>query len=201
MLPAFLVIFALSYILDLVRDNVWVNALFKGVRVGVVVLIIHAALKFLKEMKKKVVTVLLAVAMFCLAAFSSVNVIYLMLGSIGISVAAVIIAHAWARKKFLVKVSAGTPVYTRKGAALDPGLNAARSSSEDVKNSNDITQNGGFDVEGALDPDSNADRSSSKDVKTSEDNTSNKGFDVENGNALDTNADGVNEDEGGRKDA
>ena len=43
-LPAFLVIFALSYVLDLVRDNVWVNALFKGVRVGVVVLIIHAAL-------------------------------------------------------------------------------------------------------------------------------------------------------------
>ena len=75
-LPAFLVIFALSYVLDLVRDNVWVNALFKGVRVGVVVLIIHAALKFLKEMKKKVVTVLLAVAMFCLAAFSSVNVIW-----------------------------------------------------------------------------------------------------------------------------
>lgn len=200
-LPAFLVIFALSYILDLVRDNVWVNALFKGVRVGVVVLIIHAALKFLKEMKKKVVTVLLAVAMFCLAAFSSVNVIYLMLGSIGISVAAVIIAHAWARKKFLVKVSAGTPVYTRKGAALDPGLNAARSSSEDVKNSNDITPNGGFDVEGALDPGSNVDRSSSEDSETSEYNTPTECIDIEEGNALDTNADGVNEDEGGRKDA
>lgn len=112
-LPAFLVIFALSYVLDLVRDNVWVNALFKGVRVGVVVLIIHAALKFLKEMKKKVLTVLLAVAMFCLAAFSSVNVIYLMLGSIGISVAAVIVAHVWARRKFLTAVSAGTPLYGR----------------------------------------------------------------------------------------
>ncbi len=200
-LPAFLVIFALSYVLDLVRDNVWVNALFKGVRVGVVVLIIHAALKFLKEMKKKVVTVLLAVAMFCLAAFSSVNVIYLMLGSIGISVAAVIIAHAWARKKFLVKVSAGTPVYTRKGAALDPGLNAARSSSDGVKNSKDITPNGGFDVEGALDPGSNVDRSSSEDSETSEYNTPTECIDIEEGNALDTNADGVNEDEGGRKDA
>ena len=56
-LPAFLVILALSYILDLVRDNKWVNALFTGVRVGVVVLIIHAALKFLKKIKKKVLTV------------------------------------------------------------------------------------------------------------------------------------------------
>ena len=168
-LPAFLVIFALSYVLDLVRDNVWVNALFKGVRVGVVVLIIHAALKFLKEMKKKVVTVLLAVAMFCLAAFSSVNVIYLMLGSIGISIAAVAVAHAWARKKFLMAVSVGTPVYTREGEALDPDLNTARSSSEDGEISEHISPN--------------------------------KGFDIEEGVALDPDTDGVNEDEGGRKDA
>ena len=234
-LPAFLVIFALSYVLDLVRDNVWVNALFKGVRVGVVVLIIHAALKFLKEMKKKVVTVLLAVAMFCLAAFSSVNVIYLMLGSIGISIAAVAVAHAWARKKFLMAVSVGTPVYTRKGVALDPDLNADRSSSDGVKHSKDITPNGGFDVEegGALDPDlnnslsssegvkhskditpnegfdveealdpaSNADRSSSEGVENSEDVASGERADIEEGDALDPDADGVNEDEGGRKDA
>lgn len=234
-LPAFLVIFALSYVLDLVRDNVWVNALFKGVRVGVVVLIIHAALKFLKEMKKKVVTVLLAVAMFCLAAFSSVNVIYLMLGSIGISIVAVAVAHAWARKKFLMAVSVGTPVYTRKGVALDPDLNADRSSSDGVKNSKDITPNGGFDVEEALGPASDAARSSSEDgeilehispnksfdieegealdpdlnnglsssegVKNSEDVASGERADIEEGDAIDTDADGVNEDEGGRKDA
>lgn len=228
-LPAFLVIFALSYVLDLVRDNVWVNALFKGVRVGVVVLIIHAALKFLKEMKKKVVTVLLAVAMFCLAAFSSVNVIYLMLGSIGISIVAVAVAHAWARKKFLMAVSVGTPVYTRKGVALDPDLNADRSSSDGVKNSKDITPNGGFDVEealdpasdaarsssehispnksfdveegGALDPDLNNSLSSSEGVENSEDVASGERADIEEGGAIDPNADGVNEDEGGRKDA
>ena len=115
-LPAFLVILALSYILDLVRDNKWVNALFTGVRVGVVVLIIHAALKFLKEMKKKVLTVLLAVAMFCLAAFADINVIYLMLGSIGISIAAVALAHFWARRKFLVAVGGSTPHYVRDPA-------------------------------------------------------------------------------------
>ena len=115
-LPAFLVILALSYILDLVRDNKWVNALFTGVRVGVVVLIIHAALKFLKEMKKKVLTVLLAVAMFCLAAFADINVIYLMLGSIGISIAAVALAHFWARRKFLVAMGGSTPHYVRDTA-------------------------------------------------------------------------------------
>lgn len=115
-LPAFLVILALSYILDLVRDNKWVNALFTGVRVGVVVLIIHAALKFLKEMKKKVLTVLLSVAMFCLAAFADINVIYLMLGSIGISIVAVALAHFWARRKFLVAMGGSTPHYVRDTA-------------------------------------------------------------------------------------
>ena len=145
--------------------------------------------------------VLLAVAMFCLAAFSSVNVIYLMLGSIGISIAAVAVAHAWARKKFLMAVSVGTPVYTRKGVALDPDLNADRSSSEGVKNSKDITPNGGFDVEEALDPASNADRSSSEGVENSEDVASGERSDIEEGDAIDPDADGVNEDEGGRKDA
>ena len=206
-LPAFLVIFALSYVLDLVRDNVWVNALFKGVRVGVVVLmvvlIIHAALKFLKEMKKKVVTVLLAVAMFCLAAFSSVNVIYLMLGSIGISIAAVAVAHAWARKKFLMAVSVGTPVYTREGEALDPDLNTARSSSEDGEISEHISPNKSFDIEEgrALDPDLNNSLSSSEGVENSEDVASGERADIEEGDAIDPDADGVNEDEGGRKDA
>lgn len=114
-LPAFLVIFALSYVLALVRDNKWVNALFTGVRVGVVVLIIHAALKFLKEMKKKVLTVLLATAMFCLAVFSDINVIYLMLGSIGISIVAVAVAHIYARRRFLVTVMTDTPAYERGG--------------------------------------------------------------------------------------
>ena len=83
---------------------------------GVVVLIIHAALKFLKEMKKKVLTVLLAVAMFCLAAFADINVIYLMLGSIGISIVAVALAHFWARRKFLVAVGGSTPHYVRDTA-------------------------------------------------------------------------------------
>ena len=195
-LPAFLVIFALSYVLDLVRDNVWVNALFKGVRVGVVVLIIHAALK-------KVVTVLLAVAMFCLAAFSSVNVIYLMLGSIGISIAAVAVAHAWARKKFLMAVSVGTPVYTRKGIALGPASDAARSSSEDGEISEHISPNKSFDIEegGALDPDLNNSLSSSEGVENSEDVASGERADIEEGGALDPDADGVNENEGGRKDA
>lgn len=115
-LPAFLIIFALSYVLDLVRDNKWVNALFMGVRVGVIVLIIHAALKFLKEMKKKVLTVLLAVAMFCFAAFSEVNVIYLMLGSIGISIVAVATAHLYAGRKFMLALTAGVAPYERKAS-------------------------------------------------------------------------------------
>ena len=116
-------------------------------------------------------------------------------------IAAVAVAHAWARKKFLMAVSVGTPVYTRKGVALDPDLNADRSSSDGVKNSKDITPNGGFDVEEALGPASDAARSSSEDGEILEHISPNKSFDIEEGGALDPDADGVNEDEGGRKDA
>ena len=112
-LPAFLVIVALSYILELVRDNRWVAYLFTGVRVGVIVLIVHAAVKFFKSMKKKLLTIALAIAMFCLAVFTEINVIYLMLGTIGISTAAVIISHAAAAVRTRRRMTAGVAPYVR----------------------------------------------------------------------------------------
>ena len=112
-LPAFLVIVALSYILELVRDNRWVAYLFTGVRVGVIVLIVHAAVKFFKSMKKKLLTIALAIAMFCLAVFTEINVIYLMLGTIGISTAAVIISHAAATVRTRRRMTAGVAPYVR----------------------------------------------------------------------------------------
>lgn len=153
-LPAFLVIFALSFVLDIVRDNKWVNALFMGVRVGVIVLIVHAALKFLKEMKKKAVTVLLAVAMFCLAVFSDVNVIYLMLGSIGISIIAVAWAHVWANKKFMIAMTVGVAPYERKKGGDDcPSFLLASHMIPVAKDDNDGTARteNGTDAEGGQD--------------------------------------------------
>lgn len=112
-LPAFLVILGLSYILDIVRDNKWVTYLFTGVRVGVIVLIIHAAIKFLSNMKKKPLTVLLMLAMFCMAVFTDVSVIYLMLGAIGISVAAVAVNHILKKRALLSTMTQSAGEYSR----------------------------------------------------------------------------------------
>ena len=112
-LPSFLVILALSYIIDLVRDNKWINYLFRGVRVGVVVLIVQAALKFVKNMKRTVVAFALMAAMFLLATFTEVSVIYLMLGAIGLSVIAVVVTHFAKNRKMFALLTSGTPEYSR----------------------------------------------------------------------------------------
>lgn len=112
-LPSFLVILALSYVIDLVRDNKWVNYLFMGVRVGVIVLIVNGAVKFLKGMKRTPLAILLAVAMFCLAVFTDISVIYLMLGSIGISIITVALGATFKKRTLISTVSKGAGAYAR----------------------------------------------------------------------------------------
>ena len=87
--------------------------------------------------------------------------------------------------------------------ALGPASDAARSSSEDGEILEHISPNKSFDIEegGALDPDLNDSLSSSEGVENSEDVASGERADIEEGDAIDPDADGVNEDEGGRKDA
>lgn len=115
-LPAFLVILGLSFVLDIVRDNKWVNYLFTGVRVGVIVLIVHAAVKFLTNMKKKPLSILLMLAMFCMAVFTDVSVIYLMLGAIGVSVAAVALNHIIKKRALLAAMTQGADEYSRNAS-------------------------------------------------------------------------------------
>lgn len=88
-LPSFATIVGLSYILNLVKDNVWVSYLFKGIRVGVLVLIAKAVITFYKDMRKNLFSFLLALAAFLIVFFTQVSVIYVILGSIIISSLAV----------------------------------------------------------------------------------------------------------------
>ena len=53
-IPAFAIIVALSYVIDLVKDNKWVGFPFRGIRVGVLVLIAKAVLSFFKNMRKTI---------------------------------------------------------------------------------------------------------------------------------------------------
>ena len=80
--PAFAIIVGLSYVIDLVKDNKWVMFLFRGIRVGVLVLIAKAVLSFFKNMRKTLFSFALCIAAFILVFFVKVDVIYVILGTI-----------------------------------------------------------------------------------------------------------------------
>ncbi len=81
-IPSFAIIVALSYIIDLVKDNKWVGFLFRGIRVGVLVLIAKAVLSFFKNMRKTIFSFALCITAFILVFLVKVDVIYVILGTI-----------------------------------------------------------------------------------------------------------------------
>ena len=99
MLPSIVIIMALSYIIDLVRDNKWVEYLFKGIRAGVLVLIAKAVLSFFRSMRKDWFDFVLLIASFLIAFLTEVSVIYIILGTIVICILALVIKNAIDKKK------------------------------------------------------------------------------------------------------
>lgn len=117
-LPAFAIIAVLSVIIDLVIDNKWVGFLFKGIRIGVLVLILKAVLSFFKSMKKTLFSFALMAAAFVLVFVVKADVVYVILGTILICSATVAFGTAYQKRKFFVL---GTPEYycARTGKALE----------------------------------------------------------------------------------
>lgn len=99
MLPSMIIIMALSYIIDLVRDNKWVGYLFKGIRAGVLVLIAKAVLSFFRNMRKDWFDFVLLIPSFLIAFLTDVSVIYIILGTIVICILALVIKNAINKKK------------------------------------------------------------------------------------------------------
>lgn len=84
-LPSFAIMVALSYIINLVRDNKWIEVIFKGVRVGVIVVIFRAIITFYKSIKKNLFSFAMIIVAFCLVFLTKVSVVYVILGSIVVS--------------------------------------------------------------------------------------------------------------------
>lgn len=103
-LPSFLIILGLSYVIALVNDNKWVSYLFKGIRVGVLVLIIKAVGTFFKDMKKNVFCFALMFAAFFISLFTNISVIYIILGAIVISSLAVALVY-YRKRRLLFDLS------------------------------------------------------------------------------------------------
>ena len=107
-LPSFIIIVALSYILNLVKDNKWVGFLFKGIRVGVLVLIAKAVFSFFKDMKKTLFSFAIMAISFILVFVLKADVIYVILGTILVcSIAVAVKTYATTRRCHTV----GTPEY------------------------------------------------------------------------------------------
>lgn len=80
-LPAFIIISVLSYLIAQVRDNKWVSAAFQGIRAGVVVLILNAVLKLAKSCPKDAFNYAMMAIAFVLVAILNLPVIPVIIGA------------------------------------------------------------------------------------------------------------------------
>lgn len=74
-LPSFIIILAISFVLKRFQDIQIVKYAFNGIRAGVLALIIRALWLMYKNVKKSAVTYIVMAAAFVLSAFADVNVI------------------------------------------------------------------------------------------------------------------------------
>ncbi len=107
-MPSFIIIVALSYVLNLVKDNKWVGFLFKGIRIGVLVLIAKAVFSFFKDMKKTLFSFAIMIISFVIVFFFKADVIYVILGTIAVCSIAVAVTTYVNNRRFH---TVGTPEY------------------------------------------------------------------------------------------
>ena len=85
-LPSFVIICGLSFVIELVSENKWYKAAFSGVQACVTVLILNAFIRMSKQLKCDWFNIVLVIAAFGVATFTTFNSIFLILigGTLGI---------------------------------------------------------------------------------------------------------------------
>ena len=78
-LPSFLVISLLSYLIDAFQSNIWYQSAFKGIQACVTVLVINAFTKMFKQIEHDAYNYVSFVVAFAIAALTNFSVIYLIL--------------------------------------------------------------------------------------------------------------------------
>lgn len=79
-IPSLMIISLIALFFQEFQSLEWVGYAFKGVRAGVIVLILGAVVKMAKKGEYTPLTVLILILTFGLASFTDVNIIYLLLG-------------------------------------------------------------------------------------------------------------------------
>ena len=76
-LPSFLIISVLSYLIDTFQSNIWYQSAFKGIQACVTVLVVNAFTKMFKQIEHDAYNYIAFVVAFAIAAFTNFSVIYL----------------------------------------------------------------------------------------------------------------------------
>jgi len=98
-LPSFVIICGISFVIELISDNKWYQAAFRGVQACVIVLVLNAFIKMSRNLSRDWFNIVLLIASFFVATLTKFNVIFLILigGVLGISYT--LILDAVAKKK------------------------------------------------------------------------------------------------------
>ena len=94
-LPSLIVLTAVTYVYEAVRDNVYVAGALRSIRAVVVALLVSAFWRFTKPFRKDLVAIAAFAVAFLLSLLLDINSIYIILGSIAFG----IIFGIWRIKK------------------------------------------------------------------------------------------------------
>ena len=75
-LPSFIIIYIISFIFDLFKNNEIFGYAFFGIRAGVLALIINALVKMYKQVNKSILSYFIMILAFILTTFFDINVIF-----------------------------------------------------------------------------------------------------------------------------
>lgn len=79
-MPSFFIVFLISQFLDRFLEIKWVSSAFQGIKIAVAILIIDAAVKMIKKMKKRAFTITIMIA--ALISMLAINILALHVSSL-----------------------------------------------------------------------------------------------------------------------
>lgn len=98
-LPSFIIITGLSFVIEAIADNVWYKAAFTGIQACVIILIINAFTKMAKQLERDWFNAILVIVAFGVATFTDFNVIFLIIIGGVLGVCYMLIRQAVINKK------------------------------------------------------------------------------------------------------
>jgi chromate transporter len=81
-LPAFIIICVISVFIESFKNLQWAAYAFKGIRIGIILLLAMAVLKIGKTLTYDIFTIVIIIAAFLISALTNINTIFILLGAV-----------------------------------------------------------------------------------------------------------------------